>query len=654
MRAMRSLLLPSILVAVACGGSKPPATTTTTTPTDTAGARERGEVPKKPREMGSPYDAQTWIAKLDDPREIERAVTELEQIGDPRAIQPLGEAWLRENKPVRILQVMISLARPLTADEAKAMYVVDYEKTGRKASWDLVSPYLLRAVDEIDEANPRSVDCATKAADALGEAKLGLDELAELALKPVTKKMIVAQVAAIRAFGKFAGDVKAAKILAKLITREPPAHPRTAIDKANGRELEEKFGLHLAVTGASINAIAELRTDAAIEPLVLALYRTPELFTQVRRALVASGPKAKSELRRVLAGKHPEVNALFKAKKLGEYCGDRGDKPCQPVSIMPFYAAITLGDFHDPTDVPDLLAVLKTNPLPPYYVDDEPAPNSQHNAAFDALARIGAPDAAAPLLKLWKNGKTELQTRILAIAAFAMVSRDTAGVDDLGKIAADNAADDQIRTEAATAMARLSTSMNDVALFGSLAKKYFDAADKKAKEATVEKDAKLKKQIERAARAYVGYAHMFLTHIARIDTARACKSDLDCYARTLKKTPDEVAASVKKYIPDLASWTDDEKRGLLAAAIDRAMLEIGKQGLKATQHTDALLAAAVSEDREIRMAVLRAIPKIATLPCANCVTGLEAAMKAGEGKTTLGDLNIETAVLRNYFTWAGH
>jgi len=27
--------------------------------------------------------------------------------------------------------------------------------------------------------------------------------------------------------------------------------------------------------------------------------------------------------------------------------------------------------------------------------------------------------------------------------------------------------------------------------------------------------------------------------------------------------------------------------------------------------------------------------------------------KAGEGKTTLGDLNLETTMLRNYFAWAG-
>ncbi|MFN0250124.1 MAG: hypothetical protein ACKV2T_24785 [Kofleriaceae bacterium] len=57
------------------------------------------------------------------------------------------------------------------------------------------------------------------------------------------------------------------------------------------------------------------------------------------------------------------------------------------------------------------------------------------------------------------------------------------------------------------------------------------------------------------------------------------------------------------------------------------------------------------EVRLIRQAVLLA--KIAKIPCATCEAQLDAATKAGEGKATLGDLNVETALLRNYFAWAG-
>src|SRR4051794_24343360 len=135
----------------------------------------------------NPYKAGTWTKQLDDPREAERAVTQLEQLGDPSGIVPLGKAWESQGKPVRLLQVIISLARPLTPAQAKASFMTDYEKTGRKANWDAAEPFLIKALSEVDEANPRSVDSAQKAADALGDAKLsaGLDALIEIANKPV-------------------------------------------------------------------------------------------------------------------------------------------------------------------------------------------------------------------------------------------------------------------------------------------------------------------------------------------------------------------------------------------------------------------------------------------------------------------------------------
>ena len=40
--------------------------------------------------------------------------------------------------------------------------MTDYEKTGRPASWDKAEPFLQKALTEVDEANPRSVDSAQK------------------------------------------------------------------------------------------------------------------------------------------------------------------------------------------------------------------------------------------------------------------------------------------------------------------------------------------------------------------------------------------------------------------------------------------------------------------------------------------------------------
>jgi hypothetical protein len=687
----------------------------------------------------NPYKASSWTKQLDDPREAERAVTQLEQLGDPSAIPALGNAWLRQGKPVRLLQVMISLARPLTPQQAKETYMTDYEKTGRPASWDKAEPFLVKALTEVDEANPRSVDSAQKAADALGEAKLegGLDALIEIATKPVSKKLIAAQVAAIRAMGKYdSAKQKAAGALVKIIDRDPPDHPRTAKDKEQGRALEEKFGLFLGVTGAAINALGDLRTPSASKTLVLSMYRTPELFTQVRRALAASGPEAEDQLRKILRGENQEVNQLFKDKKLDKYCGDKGDAPpdqCQPVSAKLFYPAVVLGDFYDPKSVPDLLAAFKQGPpLPQYYMDDQPSGSTQYNAIFDALRKIGSPEGAETVRAMWdtgssgggkgKKGKAEpaaggadLMTRILAVGAYPFLTRDGAGTDALGKIAADNGADDNLRQEAAVAFARLSREAGDIKVLTDLAQKYFDASDKKTKEAagkpkaeadaadkefdkvkkklddakvfalkvtkdpskgaadikaateaakTVEEEFKAAKavhkqktapfkQAEGAAKAYKQFARMFQTHIARIEVAIRCKQDMNCFAATLKSTPDEAAKNCAPYIKDIKDWTKDEKLGLLEGEVERAMLELGKMGQKATGLTDTLLDAAKSDDRLIRQSILLALPKVAKLPCSNCEAKLDAAIKAGEGKTTLGDLNLETTMLRNYFAWAG-
>ncbi len=691
----------------------------------------------------NPYQAETWTKKLGDPRESERAVTELERLGNPSAIDKLGSTWVEQGKPARLLQVIISLARPLTVEEAKAKFVTDYEAAGRPASWDKALPYLKRALGEVDEANPRSVDSATKAADALGESRLpdGLDSLIELAQKPVTKKLIAAQVAAIRAIGKYTEESsKAAAALTKVIDKEPPPHPKTAKDKEQARALEEKYGLFLGVTGAAINGLGDLHVGASAKTLVLSMYRTPELFMQVRRALVASGPVAAEELRKVLAGNHPEVNQLFKDKRLDKYCGDRNDAPpdqCQPVSAMYFYPAVVLGDFYDAKAVPELLSALKRAPVPVYYIDDQPSPNTQYNAIFDALRKIGSPEGAGTVRALWLGraadaprqsrgggrrgaepqaaGEPDLNTRILAIGAYPFLTRDDAGTDDLGKIAADNKADDTLRQEAATAFARLSHDAKDIGILESLAQKYFDASIKKRAEADgraksvadaadkeFEKAKKLLadakavvvrathdsaksaedikaatesakkaeeafnaakkthrdavapyKAADGAAKAYKGYARMFQTHIARIEIAIRCKQNLTCYAASLKLKPEEAARNNAPYIKDIKTWTKDEQLSLVEANVERAMLEIGKRGPAAASLTETLLDSARSDNRLIRQSILLALPKIAAVPCANCEAKLQAAIRAGEGKTTLGDLNLETTMMKNYFAWAG-
>jgi hypothetical protein len=425
------------------------------------------------------------------------------------------------------------------------------------------------------------------------------------------------------------------------------------------------------------------------------------------------GPKAETELRAALRGSNKAVNQLFKTKKLDRSCQPDGSA-CQPISARDFYAAVVIGDFYDAAAVPDLLAAAARPALPSYYLDDRPSPNTQHNAIYDSLRKIGAAAAASPVRNIWTRGK-DLPSQILAVSAYPFLARDDSGVAALGKIAGDNAADDSLRQEAATAFARLAHDAKAIAMLDALAKRYFDAAAQKRKEADGKpkadadaadkeyetakrkldgvkaellktahdpqkstdeikaataharlaeddfKDARRKykdatlpyKQLDSASKAYKGYARMFQSHIARIEIAIRCKNDLACYGASLELTRDEAAKNCAPYIKDLGEWSVDEKQSLLEGNIERAMLELGKRGAKAIDQTDALLAAASSDNRIIRQSVLLALPKLAKLPCASCVTKLDAAIKAGEGKTALADLNLETTVLRNYFVWAG-
>ena len=655
----------------------------------------------------NPYAADTWIKKLDDQHESERAVTELEHLGDPKAIPALATAWEHQGKPVRLLQVVIDLAKPLTKEEAAAKFYTGLPN-GRPSSWAKAMPMLQKALAEIDTLNPRSLDSAIKAADALGDAQTpeGMDALITVMNSKMDPKGQRVRLAAVLALGKYK-DPKAVAALSNVL-------------RADSKDQEP------AIFAAAVNALADIHSPEAVPVLIETMYKLPALFGQIRRALVAAGPRVGDSLRKIIRGEDATINALLKDKKIDPYCGDKGDEPpdqCQPTSAKDFYPVVILGDLYDPKSVPDLLTALARPALPVYFHDDQPSPNTQYNAIFDSLRKIGSAEGADKIKALWDDAKTDLSVRVLAIGAYPFLARDQSAVADLGKIAEDNKADDTLRMEAATAFARLANEASDIAVLQRLAEKYAKASADKQKEADAAKpafdavkaefdagkkafdDAKAKslraasdknlsiddikkataavdeakkafdalkdkfkdasvkyKPIESAAKDYRAFGRSFQAHIARIEIAMHCKEDAACYAGTLtadhstgtlSKKADEIAARLTSYIPDLASWTLEEKRDLVGAQIERAMLELGKLGSKASGQTDALLAAAKSDDRIVRQSVLLTLPKIAALPCKSCEEKLVAAIKAGEGKTTLGELNVETTILKNYFAWAG-
>jgi hypothetical protein len=556
-----------------------------------------------------------------------------------------------------------------------------------------------RALVDVDEANPRAVERAVKAADALGEARhaAAIAELGGLALRPPSKTLVAAQIAALRALGRMSTDKRAASAaLANVIARDLPARPVRP---------DDRYGLHIAALGAAINAIAELEEPSAATMLVPVIYRAPELAMQLRRAFAGSGAVAATEFRKVLRREHAGVEALFRDRMLDKYCGDRGDaQKCEPVSAREFYAAIILGDLRDASAVPDLLAALDRPAVPPYYIDGAAAPNTQHTAIFDALRKIGAPEAAPKLKTIWSNPKVDKDLRLGAIGAYAFTAPDAASAEAIWKIAADNSAPDELRVEAASAYARLARDTKQIAGILKLAKKYTDAAAKKraaadklapakltadgelqkardaldaakAKllattqdqtttaeqiraqtEATkkAEADYKAARKTHRektsvftmndtAAKAYVGYARMFQTHVARVEIAARCADNVDCYATALRTTASDAVLQLRASITDVETWSVEEKQGLVQAYVDRAALELGRRKAK----LDNVLDAIASEDRVIREALLLALPKLAPAQCPACVAKLDAVIEAGRGKSYLAALQVETQIVRN-------
>jgi hypothetical protein len=363
------------------------------------------------------------------------------------------------------------------------------------------------------------------------------------------------------------------------------------------------------------------------------------------------------------------------------------------------------------------------------------------NAVLDSLRKIGSPEATAAVLAVWTTGKND-DLKPIAANVFSFVSKDGSekvgtgtALDALGKIAADNAADQNLRLEASVAYGRLARSKDRIPMLLEQAKKYKEASDKARKEAdgppkaakTVYEAAKAKldaaksevarkggerkapievinamteakvafdkvkdpftkakgtwKALDDKADAYRGYQRLFETHVARIEIAMHCKTEgAACYVKTLAPIPaiennedgtpkprkaPQIAehckanwASIAKRLQEASNnvievgkYTDEEKQEVCIAQIERALLELGKMGTSASGPAlETLLYNVRSDDRLVRQSILLALPKVAGKDCKTCGTELDAAIKNGEGKDSLRELNFETQVLRSYFS----
>jgi hypothetical protein len=559
-----------------------------------------------------PLDAQTWIDKLDDRKELPEALRRLERLHDPRSIKPLGETWKRLNKDSKVLRTLVAVASHVD------------EKTGQAQFKDAI-PYLTVAVKEFDQGSGRSIDDAVSACNALGAAKDSetIPVLIEAATKALPKLHDGNRVrlAAIRALGEFK-DPRAVDTLIRILL--------TDTDKQT-----------LKLNAAAALSLASSGDPKALPALTRAMFM-PAIFPQVRAAITRIGKPALPTMLTLLQEKDKEIEALFKEK---------GYDKSSPGNIV-FKASQIVGDFRSKDAIPILIGVLKAEPRVAFYDERSGAPGpSTHEAALEALRRIGDSSAAGEVKAYLLNPKTDDGIRPFAIDVYSTIASDGSALADLWKYAKDTEQETQIRIAAIVAYGRLARTAAQAKEVDDLIKAYDDRIakneakakplrdevkklkdaktdDEKAKLAKAEQDLAAAED-DKSATTYFKNALVETKH--RIGVALECKEDPSCYMK---------AVQVKDF--------KDER----LPRAERALLEIGRMGEKARGLETELLAKADTTERLVRQNILLVLPRVAALPCKACATRLKEIIDKQSGESTLDLLTNETRISYHYFLWA--
>jgi|GEM_PF-2641806 len=391
-------------------------------------------------------DPKTWIKKLKSPSSVEKALEELKYLQDPVAISALGETWKEYNHDTRVLRYVINLADqwdqgPLTVEQVcrkaykpKENTCPDYNKKmieerkqelyGKKYAkgpyWDYKDSDRDQSAFDImikaaglfvkDKFSKTAMNNAETAVDAMRKAKLTYDALKKRDSnfnKEVPPKVletlvqILSETADIdprhpgqkvrlvtcRALGEFDSPEAVDALIGVLDKAEHPKsqHPKIFAAAADA----------LGKIALKDQALASKATDA----LLLAMFAVPDVFQFTRRALVAIGPQAETQLIKVFEHKHPQVNAFAKANNFAKDCyGDGGDQygyksTCKAPSNLRYKAAMVLGDLHSKKALPILLSALHDRPVPAFFDPrGRSLPPTQHSAILEAIQKISSGD----------------------------------------------------------------------------------------------------------------------------------------------------------------------------------------------------------------------------------------------------------------------
>lgn len=427
----------------------------------------------------NPYDPQTWIKKLDeiDPAERKKALKSLRELEDPVAISALGEAWRNDKYDSQYLKTIIELARPLKATDKYVEVEQNNGKIERRlpdgfdiflpdeqhifdmrenAHWNDALPFLEEALEKADESDSASLSNAITAMEALAEAKIG-----EGALKSFVKRSfrdrggISTRMKAIEALGAF----EAAKVEDTLIE----------LLADDDEELPGKF--------AASKALADVRSQKAIVPLLKALFSDPRLYQAARKSIVAVGAPATPIVRDVFLGRHAELNALGVAKKYTSDCGTaRGqDTGCTKPGHFKFGGAALLGDLGAETSKKELIAELSAPAVPAFFLPGGTAGPAQHSSVLSALLQLNASEGAGAVKSYWANAKASDKAR--AIQVYAHIAKDRSALPELSGLMR-SGSDESVRLAAGQAYGLLANQEADLAPIVAIINQYKAKADK--------------------------------------------------------------------------------------------------------------------------------------------------------------------------------
>jgi HEAT repeat protein len=303
---------------------------------------------------GDPNNPKTWARKLSNVREQQEALNQLAKMSVERAKAALPEliALYQETKKPEHLEALVRFKDPST------------------------KPLFIEALDFTED----DFDRAVVAAGVLGEMKAvdAVDVLISALNKqlPIKSRANNVRLAALRALVKI-GDKRAVAPLSQILT--------TSAD-------EQDFLLNQK----SALGLAELRDPDSVPALIKGLFMTgrgANIFQECRLGLVRVGKPAIPALIELLNEKNSEIAAMAKQLNFEKFSP----------GIVPFKAAIVLGDLRAGEAVPALAARLKI-----------PAKSGEHKAILISLGLIGTKDAVDVLFSILQDKKIDAPTRAAA------------------------------------------------------------------------------------------------------------------------------------------------------------------------------------------------------------------------------------------------